>query len=41
MFKNNRRLAIELLRKAESGQNLLDTLDMIAEDVKQEADKTV
>ena len=36
VFANNRALAISLLKKAGSGENLLKVLDMIAEDVKQD-----
>ena len=36
VFANNRTLAISLLKKAGSGENLLKVLDMIAEDVKQD-----
>ena len=35
IFANNKSLAISLLKKAESGENLLKVLDMIAEDVKE------
>ena len=38
VFVNNKSLAMNLLKKAGSGENLLKVLDMIAEDVK-EADK--
>ena len=34
VFANNRALAINLMKKAQSGTNLLKVLDMIAEDVK-------
>ncbi len=34
VFANNRALAINLMKKAGSGDNLLKVLDMIAEDVK-------
>jgi hypothetical protein len=34
VFANNRSLALNLLKKAQSGENLLKVLDMIAEDVK-------
>jgi hypothetical protein len=36
VFANNRSLAISLLKKAGSGENLLKVLDMIVEDVKQD-----
>ena len=36
VFANNRTLAISLLKKAGSGENLLKVLDMIVEDVKQD-----
>ena len=35
VFANNKSLAIGLLKKAGSGENLLKVLDMIAEDVKE------
>lgn len=35
VFANNKALAISLLKKAESGENLLKVLDMIVEDVKE------
>ena len=35
IFTNNKSLAISLLKKAESGENLLKVLDMIVEDVKE------
>ena len=34
VFVNNRALAINLMKKAQSGDNLLKVLDMIADDVK-------
>jgi len=34
IFANNKALAIDLLRKAGSGDNLLAVLNMISEDVK-------
>ena len=37
VFANNKSLAIALLRKAGSGDNLLAVLEMIAEDAKQTA----
>lgn len=40
VFANNRTLAISLLKKAGSGENLLKVLDMIAEDVKQDEKKS-
>lgn len=36
IFKNNKALAISLLKKANSGENLLSVLDMIVEDIKQD-----
>ena len=36
VFQNNKSLAISLLKKAGSGENLLKVLDMIVEDVKQD-----
>lgn len=36
VFANNKSLAINLLKKAGSGENLLKVLDMIVEDVKQD-----
>ena len=36
IFANNKELAISLLKKAGTGNNLLETLEMIAEDVKEE-----
>jgi hypothetical protein len=36
VFANNKSLAMGLLKKAGSGENLLKVLDMIAEDVKQD-----
>lgn len=39
IFKNNKRLAIEMLRKANSVPNMMKTLEMIATDVKEETDK--
>ena len=35
VFANNKALAIGLLKKAGSGENLLKVLDMIVEDVKE------
>ena len=35
IFQNNKSLAINLLKKAGSGENLLKVLDMIVEDVKE------
>ena len=40
VFANNRTLAINLLKKAGSGENLLKVLDMIAEDVKADEQKS-
>lgn len=40
VFANNKSLAISLMKKAGSGENLLKVLDMIAEDVKQSDKKS-
>lgn len=40
VFTNNKALAISLMKKAGSGENLLKVLDMIAEDVKQSDKKS-
>jgi len=40
VFANNRSLALNLLKKAQSGENLLKVLDMIAEDVKSSDNKS-